>query len=267
MTHSGATPLSWSGIIAGALVAAGTSAVLLAFGSAIGLASASTSPSWRDASIALWILSGIYMLLVAFVSFGLGGYIAGRLTPVEATAAEPNDSFRSGVHGLTMWALAVVLGIFLTLGITRSDPVSRGFSAQSDSLLDYEIDRLFRGERRSDADIAVVRPEANRILLTSSSHSGVSADDRTYLARLVAAHTGIPSGDADRRVAIAIERSHEAIGRMRHSAVITAFMVAASLLAGAAIAWMTAQEGALNQLGRSEFHTRWGWRLHGTSTS
>lgn len=265
MNEAGTAPVSWSGIIAGALVAAGTSAVLLAFGSAIGLASTSTSPSWRDASVALWILSGIYLLLVAVASFGLGGYITGRLSPAPATAPEATEDLRSGFQGLTMWALAVVLGIILALGATRTEPVTHGLSAQSGSLLDYEIDRLFRGDRRPDTDLNGVRPEANRILLTSSSHEGVTADDRGYLARLVAARTGISSADADRRVSTAIERSRQAINRARHSAVITAFMIAASLLAGAAVAWFTAHEGAMHLIGRTSPMGRWQFRPNGTA--
>src|SRR5436190_2604495 len=75
-------PLSyihWGPIVAGALAAAATSFVLMAFASAIGLAVASPSPTWRDASIALALLSGLWILLVALGSFALGGYLAGRV--------------------------------------------------------------------------------------------------------------------------------------------------------------------------------------------
>jgi hypothetical protein len=71
--------LQWTPVFAGALVAAAASLVLIAFGTAIGLAVVSSSPTWRDTSPALTMVSGLYLLLSALVSFGLGGYVAGRL--------------------------------------------------------------------------------------------------------------------------------------------------------------------------------------------
>jgi len=248
--------LSWGSIIAGALAATGITIVLLGFGAAIGLSTASTSPSWRDASVALWILSGLYLILVSIASFGVGGYITGRLSgPAVAPVADEQLEFRDGAHGLAMWGLAVLLGaMMIALAAARpSEPVNQSASASTkgESLLAYELDRLFRTDRRAnDADAETTRSEAARILLTSSSHEGVSADDKAYLTRMVAARTGIPPADAERRVTTAIDRSHESIVRARRSAVITAFMAAAALLAGAAIAWMCAREGALDRIGR-----------------
>ena len=76
------TPLSqvdWGPVIAGALTAAALASVLHAFAAALGLAVSSTAPTWRDASIALWILSGVYLVFVALVAYGVGGYVAGLL--------------------------------------------------------------------------------------------------------------------------------------------------------------------------------------------
>lgn len=70
-------PISWSSVVGGALSATALSSVLLGFGVAVGLSVASTSPTWRDTSSALALLSGLYLLLQALVAFGLGGYVAG----------------------------------------------------------------------------------------------------------------------------------------------------------------------------------------------
>src|SRR3954451_370326 len=75
-------PLSyihWGPVIAGALVAAAVASVLHAFASAIGLGVSSTAPTWRDASIALWLLGGLYLIFVAVISYGGGAYLAGRV--------------------------------------------------------------------------------------------------------------------------------------------------------------------------------------------
>ena len=106
-----ATPyIAWGPVIAGAIAASALSFVLLTFGAALGLSIASPAPTWRDASVGLAFLSGVFVLLTAAVSFGVGGYLAGRLRP-RGTAAGPDESeFRDGVHGLLVWALGVALG-------------------------------------------------------------------------------------------------------------------------------------------------------------
>ena len=102
--------LQWTPVIAGALVASAISLVLIAFGSAIGLSILSSSPTWRDASPALAVLSGLFLLLTAIASFGLGGYVAGRLRERWHQSAH-NDvvEFRDGTHGVVAWAIAVVI--------------------------------------------------------------------------------------------------------------------------------------------------------------
>jgi hypothetical protein len=96
--------------IAGALVAAALSLVLIAFSSAIGLGILSSSPTWRDTSPALTVVSGIYLLLTALVSFGLGGYVVRRLRERWHSTAHSNVvEFPDGVHGLLSWAIAAVV--------------------------------------------------------------------------------------------------------------------------------------------------------------
>src|SRR6059058_4529105 len=103
--------LGWTPAIAGALIATALSAVLIAFGTAIGLGVVSAAPTWRDASVALWLLSGIYLILQALISFGCGGYIAGR-TRAPVTGGDVDDvERRDGLHGVAAWALAVVIGL------------------------------------------------------------------------------------------------------------------------------------------------------------
>src|SRR3954468_21764772 len=87
--------IEWGPIIAGAVAAAALGLVLQAFAGALGLAISSTSPTWRDSSAALHLLSGLYLLLSAIAAFALGGYVAGRMrAPVNSTADEME--FRDG---------------------------------------------------------------------------------------------------------------------------------------------------------------------------
>jgi hypothetical protein len=250
--------IQWSSVIAGALAAGAMSFILVGFGVAIGLGVSSASPTWRDASAALALLSGLYLIVQAIISFGFGGYIAGRTTrPAPALATiEDDGERRDGLHGLTSWALAVLIGAALLaiLGAASIDrsPVrsSSGNANAAEPMLSYELDKLFRAPRRpANTDLREARAEAGRILLTSSSHSGVSTDDRTYLVQQVAALTGLAAPDSERRVDALIADSRTAINRARRSSIIVAFSVAVATLIGAVVAWAAAVAGGRHREG------------------
>ena len=248
--------LQWSPSVLGAFAATALSSVLLTFAVTIGLGVTSTAPTWRDASAALAILSGLYLIIQAVLSFGLGGYIAGHSrVPVGAATVEETEHV-DGAHGLGSWALAVVMGAILAALIgsaTISRTPSMRTSAQASAaepLLSYELDRLFRAGRRApNTDLSAERAEAGRILLTTSSHSGLSADDRTYLIQQVGALTGLSASDAEKRVDSVIANAKTAIARSRRSTIILAFSVATAILLGAVAAWAAACAGGRHRDG------------------
>ncbi|MHC2439961.1 hypothetical protein ACVMB0_007336 [Bradyrhizobium sp. USDA 4451] len=246
--------VQWSPVFAGALVATALSVILIGFGAALGLGVSSSSPSWRDASAALALLSGLYLILQALASFGVGGYIAGRAHRI--IGATPSDMIEGsdGLHGLTAWAIAVILGttIVALVGLSAARPVvqSRPSAAAAEPLLSTELDHLYRSARRpANIDIGYERAEAGRILLTSSGHSGISAEDHSYLIQQVAAATGLAAAEAEKRVDSVIGDARTAIQRSRRSAVILAFSIAAALLFGAVAAWAAACAGGRHRDG------------------
>lgn len=247
--------LGWSPAVAGALIATALSTVLIAFGTAIGLGVASAAPTWRDASVALWLLSGLYLIMVALVSFGVGGYFAGRIRTGLPAADSGDIEHRDGVHGLAAWAIAVVLTVLLTalvgsVTLARSPSAQAPAASTAEPMLSYELDRLFRPARRTqNAETAMERAEAGRVLLTSSGHSGVATEDRAWLIQLVSGVTGLAGADAERRVDNVIASARTAIARSRRSAIIAAFSIAASILLGAVVAWFAAIEGGRHRDG------------------
>jgi hypothetical protein len=260
--------LQWGPIIAGAVAAAALALVLHSFAGAIGLAVSSTAPTWRDASMALILLSGLYLLIAALASYGFGGYIAARVRSRVAPAHAEAVEWRDGMHGLLAWALATLLAGMIALASlqilsrpTAPSGMSSGpaTSVAGENIIAYDLDRLFRSERRQEGDMNYGRAEAGRILLTASSHSGLQPDDRTYLARLVAARTGLAQADAERRVDDVVARARDSIARARRTAVILAFMAGASALLGAVAAWFAATTGGEHRDGRVPLHMLWDW--------
>jgi hypothetical protein len=251
LTEAAFSYVNWGAIVAGALTAAALAFVLHSFGVAIGLAVSSTAPTWRDASMVLVALSGLYLVLVAIVAYGAGGYVVGRLR-ARLSAGPPDEiEFRDGAHGSAAWALATLLTALIAFGgaqaLTRLAAPSSGSAGSSTSvagenLVAYDLDRLFRGTR-SDVNMEYTRAEAARILLTASSHRGMLPEDRTELIRLVSARTGLGQPEAERRVDDVIARVKENISRARKSAVILAFSAGAAALLGLVVAWFAACEG------------------------
>ena len=252
---------------AGAVVAAAAFFVLMAFASAIGLAVSSASPTWRDTSVGLTVLSGAWIVFSAVGSFGLGGYIAGRLR-ARWDAGADEVHFRDGVHGLLVWGLAVIIGVgmawaaatTLTNSKTTLSTAPRDTSANEPSFLTYELDRLFRSDGAPQGGDAEARAEAGRIVQTALGHTNIAPDDRAYLVRLVAGRTGLPPTDADRRVQQIITESRDAAAKARRSAVILAFTLAAALVAAAGAAWGTALAGGRHRdedLAPSLHFSRW----------
>ena len=249
--------VNWGAIIAGALAAAALAFVLHSFAVAIGIGVSSTAPTWRDASLALVALSGLYLVLVALISYGIGGYIAGRMRSRLSGGTPDEIEFRDGVHGAAAWALASLLTALIAFAgaqsLTRLAAPSSGSAGSSTSvggenILAYDIDRLFRGTR-SDVNMDYTRAEAGRILLTASSHRGILPEDRTELVRLVTARTGLAQPEAERRVDDVIARARENIARARKSAVILAFSLGAAAVLGLAVAWFAAGEGGKHRDG------------------
>ena len=122
--------LAWTPAVAGALIATALSTILIGFGTAIGLGVASSAPTWRDASVGLWLLSGIYLILVALISFGVGGYAAGRIRANTVASDTGDIEQRDGIHGLAAWAIAVVLTVFIT-ALLAGATVSRSPSTRT----------------------------------------------------------------------------------------------------------------------------------------
>jgi hypothetical protein len=269
-TASDIAGISWSAVIGGALAAAALAFILHSFAAAIGLAASSGAPTWRDASMALVLLSGLYLVLTALASYGFGAYLAARIRPsLSLTAAEADADYRDGLHGLLTWALATVLtGLMLIIAaqaLPRLAAPSAGnagpaASVAGENIIAFDLDRLFRGgERRQQVDFARNRAEAARILLTVSSHDGMRADDRAELVRLVSSTTGLAAADAERRVTEVSAQAKVNIDRARRSGVILAFMAGAAALLGGVIAWFASIAGGAHRDNRSPVPSYLDW--------
>ena len=80
--------------------------------------------------------------------------------------------------------------------------------------------------------------------------------------RLVEQRTDLSQPDAESRVSEVVSQAHDAIARARSGAVILAFMIAASLMLGAAVAWLAAAFGGEHRDQGAEHHFWRRWEVN-----
>ena len=107
--ESSRSAVSWGAIVAGAVVAAAVSLILLALASGLGLASVSPWPNSGASLTTFSVMTAIGLIVVQWVASGFGGYITGRLRTKWTGTHTHEVFFRDTAHGFIMWALSTVL--------------------------------------------------------------------------------------------------------------------------------------------------------------
>lgn len=248
---------SWGAILGGAFVIAAIGLLLLAIGAGFSLSTISPWPYSGASATTFTVVAAIWLLVVQWLSSGVGGYIAGRLrTPMGIHSDEVY--FRDTAHGVLAWAVAAVISATVLAGVAGSvlggavsgaATVSSGASqevAQNPAATPsaYLVDTLFRTDRTDAASTQDPRPEATRILARGlRSGSDVSATDKAYLAKLVATRTGVSQEEAQKRVDGAITSARQAADTARKATRNAALFVGLSMLVGAFIAGVAAKIG------------------------
>lgn len=221
--ESARSGVSWGAIFAGAAAASALSLVLFLLGSGLGLAA--ISPWSYNSATAIGVSTILWISFTQLAAAAVGGYMAGRLRTKWAGLHTDEVYFRDTAHGLLAWAVATILAALLASGALKSavsDAVDAGAGvakataavgagaaagAAKDGAaegalnpVDYFSDMLLRTDKPAAADGANVRTEVVRIFATGLQSGSLATDDRTYLAQVVAARTGLSSADAEKRV-------------------------------------------------------------------
>ena len=240
--------VSWPAIAAGAISAAALTLVLLAFGAGMGFSAVSP---WGNSGVSVStfeISTGLYLTVVAWIASTVGGYIAGRLRTKWVGVHTHEVFFRDTAHGFLAWGLATVVGAAL-LAAAASNIAgfgSSGLAPASDGPVDYYVDTMLRRTSITNpntTDLAGTRHEIAGILTAGLRDGEVAAADRTYVAQVVAARTGLSQADAEKRVSDVINQAKTALDNTRKAAAKLSMWLTASLLIGAFAASLAATEG------------------------
>jgi len=248
--ESGVPPVSWAAVAAGAIAAAALTLVLLAFGAGMGFSAVSPWGNSGVSASTFQIGTGVYLIVVAMLASTIGGYIAGRLRTKWVDVHTHEVFFRDTAHGFLAWGLATVLSAaFLTAAASNiAGGALSGLApaAESGGPVDYYVDALLRSNLTASpnpTDSEATRREIARILTTGLRNGDVPAPDRTYMAQVVAARTGLSQADADKRVSEVINQAKTDLDNARKAAAKLSLWLTASLLIGAFSASLAATEG------------------------
>ena len=258
--ESTASAVSWPAIIAGAAVAAAASILLFVLGSGLGLASVSPWPYSGASATTFTAATAIWLIVVQWLSAGLGGYLTGRLRTRWVGAHTHEVMFRDTAHGFITWSVAsiIIATVFASAassmmgaGVRAAATVSAGAAHSDSSVTPYDVDMLFRSDHPDAASQpGDARAETGRILAKGLMQGDVPAADRSYVASLIAARTGLSQEDAQKRVDDAVTqlnaattRVKEAADAARKAAAEAAIFTALSMLIGAFIASAAAALG------------------------
>ena len=255
-----ASAVSWAAIIGGALTAVAITLLLVALGAGIGLSSVSPWSPANPSATTFTLLAAVWFIIVQWLSSGLGatwlagygrngwactrmrfsfairrmGFSRGRLLRFWSQPSRPPRSHRQ-------WGrLRVLSPAWLAVRHPerhRSQPISPGSA-------DYFLDTLFRRDQPdANASPQDARAEAGRILTRALASGTIDPGDRAYLAKLIAARTGISQQDAEKRIddtvaqmKAAEEKTKQAADAARKASASASFYLFFSMLIGAFIA-------------------------------
>lgn len=283
ITRSADVPhVDWAAIIAGAILASAIGFILMTFGSGLGLSLVDLDGRDLASPVMIAALVGLWTAWVVVSSFMAGSYLAGRLRRRSFDANAHEVDVRDGSHGLTVWALGVLLGGYLAaMGVANvtgavassaQSAVSAGASAISESDADpmaLVTDQLMRStgaDSQGSGNTDEIRSEASRLITSSIASGEFLPEDQAYLATLVERVTGANAEDAKARVTTAIDKAEELAAKAiaaaesaRKTGILLTFLLAAVLIVSAAASWWAATIGGKHRDEGIDFShlTRW----------
>jgi hypothetical protein len=245
--------VSWAAVLAGAAASLALTLVLLSFGAGMGFAVVSPWGNSGVSATTFKIGSGLFFIVMAMLSSSIGGYLAGRLRTKWVGVHTAEVQFRDTAHGFLAWAVASVLGaVLLTspasslLGNAVGGATQGATSSATSGPMSGYVDTLLRPNDPSaqQGQQSDPRPEMMR-LLTADFKAGndVNPADRAYVAKVVAARTGLSQADAEKRVNDVVTQAKADLDAARKAAMQTAIWLTLSLFIGAFSATLAAMEG------------------------
>lgn len=251
--------VSWGAVVGGSFVTAAFSLILLALGAGFGLSAVSPWSNVGASASTVGTAAIIWLIVIEIVASSLGGYLTGRLRTKWALIHTDEVYFRDTANGLLAWAVALVISVTFLAAAAAS---MAGHVAQSAAMAEtagattdptaYFVDSLFRSDRiPAENNGGSMHAEVGRIFANALGQNQIPPADQSYLARLVAARTGIGNQEAEKRVSDAMANARQALDTARKATAHLLLWLFLALLIGAFTASFAATIG-----GRQRDHVK-----------
>jgi hypothetical protein len=262
--ESARSGVSWSAILGGASASLALAVLLMTLGTGFGLASVSPWPNTGATVGTVTVATGIWLIVLHWLTSGLGGYLTGRLRTKWAGLHTDEVFFRDTANGFLSWTVSSLVGALIVVttaafmvsgtaaiatGVTGGAAKAAVQAATGPSA--YLLDRLFRTDRPDPAGAdAAAKAQTGEIILNGLASGTMPAPDKAYLAQMVAARTGIAPDEATKRIdqlmadaGAAKVKAQQAADAARKAGATLAIFTGLALLIGAFIASVAAALG------------------------
>ena len=234
--------VSWPAVIGGAFVSASMGLVLLSLGTGLGFSSISPWSSVGASASTVSKAAIAWLIITQIMASALGGYLAGRLRIRWTTVHTDEVYFRDTAHGFLVWAVGLVItAAFLASAATSfaggtAQRTSNSSAAGQDALIPitYFVDTLLRSngavlERNEISE----RSAVESTFVHALRQGAIPPSDKTYLARVVSARTGLSFGDAENRVSDVFAEAQQSMDNTRKALAHLSLWLFVALLSGA----------------------------------
>jgi hypothetical protein len=266
--------ISWGAVLAGAVVGVAAGLSLNILGAAVGASVVDAVGQETPDARTLGIVGGIWLIVANLIGLAIGGYVAARLSGT----ADATDSI---LHGLSVWAVGVLIAAALTGNLLAgaASTVSQGVSAiaggasevvgeaagavagpMAERVDPRQVIERAQSALRTGGDPAAMTSEQRgaeiaQLLTQRVTRGELDGGQRQRLSALVAAEYGIAPEEAERRLQQveaqatatlreAEQRAREAADAAATGAAVAAYWLFAALLFGAIAAVIGARLGA-----------------------
>jgi hypothetical protein len=245
-SEANSSGVSWPAVIGGAFVSASMALILLSLGTGLGFSSISPWSGVGASASAISRVAIAWLIITQIVASALGGYLAGRLRTKWTNVHTDEVYFRDTAHGFLVWAVGLVItAAFLASAATSlaggaAQHANSGLntgSAAGQAVLNpnaYFVDTLLRSNGAA--------PERNEISERSAVEStfahalregAIPPSDKTYLAQVVSARTGLSFADAEKRVSDVFADAQLSMESARKALAYLSLWLFVALLSGA----------------------------------
>ncbi|MFA5955776.1 hypothetical protein [Hyphomicrobium sp.] len=238
--------LSWRGVLAGAVSGSAVSLILVSLGVAGGLSLLSPWPGQSYTGIAASVAAA-WGLIATIGAFLVAGFIAARVRPRIADVPIDEVEFRDGLQGLVTGAVCVLFGGLLALGagaaaLHAGSAVAKFSGSNAGSPLSAIVSTMVAPpDGKPVTAVQLLNTDETTtiegIFLKSFGRDGLATTDKTFVANIIAAKTGIPLADAQTRVDAAYADAIVALDKAKKATELSGLLTGLGLLIGLVAAW------------------------------